>query len=375
MVEKTDESTDIDSAVTPAVGIAIVVAIAVVMASMTFVMIGDVAQPADEAPSAGANVTYLSESTINVQLDNVQNADTVYVRSPMGTMYELEEIGDEQNILNMEDGETPALIAEKDGKRTVVQQIQPHSFKPDKKVLKNKDEGYESLKSAVDDAVAGEIIAVKRDVYEVSNLDVPTAITLIAEDGTVIRDRDTSDSTDATIDVQSDGAVVSNFEIETNEETGVQTNGHDVYVNNVSAKTPDKSSTSKVEAVSGGYNESKGGEAIPQETLESHIVVRDEKGGPGTLVKKVVETKTEYKVQERERYVEERYKSGCSPDTHWAYHTAGRGLVCAGGSVEWGTIYDTRTNTWWTDDKDEGDKVVDEKEVVIEEEYKYRVRG
>lgn len=161
-----------NNGITPVVGVAVLIAITATLAVLVFVTTGGF-MTEQQAPSAGANVNIVSESVIEVQLDSVQNADNVYVESPLGTKYELEKIGDTVEILNIGNKQKPVLIAEKDGKEHVVQGITPRSFDADVVVDKDGSGDSTDIETAINNS-SGETVVVKRDTYN-TNVDISSS--------------------------------------------------------------------------------------------------------------------------------------------------------------------------------------------------------
>lgn len=202
-----------EKGVSPVVAVTVLVAIVVVLSALTLVTVSDVTSPSD-TPAAGVSVDYQSESVISTQLNSIQRADAVYVKTALGTEYKYEEVGDTVEILNIEGEEQMTVIASIDGQRTVLQQIEPHSFDPTYTVGENGD--FETVQAAVQEATSdgdtGEIIAVKRGTYSVDNLALKN-ITLIGETGTTIVD--SGDTTSSTVTV-ANNTTLSNVQVVAN---------------------------------------------------------------------------------------------------------------------------------------------------------------
>lgn len=191
-----------DRAVSPVVGIAVLVAITVILSALVFAVTGGF-MTEQQAPSAGANINIASESVIEVQLDSIQNADSVYVQSPLGTRYEFEGVGDTVEILNIGNKQKPVVIAEKNGKENVVQGITPRSFDADIVVSKNGKGNYESINDALSNVGEDKVIVVKKNTYN-EDITVSQPSRVISEEGTTL---------EGDVAVSSKDVTVSNFKV------------------------------------------------------------------------------------------------------------------------------------------------------------------
>lgn len=230
-----------DSMVSPVVGIALLVAIAVILSTLVLVastqFLGQ-----EQSATAGTSIDHQSESVITVQLNNIQNADTVYVKTALGTEYELQSVGDTARILNIESEGEMAVIAEKDGKRTVVQNIEPHSFDPDYTVG-GENQDFTSVQAAIDEATSNsesdEIIAVKKGTYQTDGITVTDGIKVVGEEGTTIQDTGVNTGV-STVTVE-DGSTFSNIRVESSKTTTISATGDSKLVD---VETPDSTSIS-----------------------------------------------------------------------------------------------------------------------------------
>lgn len=204
--------------VSPVVGIILLTAVTVALVSLAAFFVFDIGRSSTSGVgTATTTVEYESESSITVSLVKKSSADKLIVRSALGTEYSLDSVGESVSILNQDGNETPVVLSEKDGERTVLQSVPPRSFTPDIVVAKGDAGNYSSISEAVKNAVDGDIIVVRKDVYY-ENIDISTAnITLVGESGTVIAD---NSSDTAVIEIQSKGVRVSNFDVNASSSQG-----------------------------------------------------------------------------------------------------------------------------------------------------------
>lgn len=196
------------SGVSPVVGIILLTAVTVALVSLAAFFVFDVGQSGNSGiGTATVTVEYTSESRIDVQLIKQGSADSVIVKSALGTEYTLNSTGDSVTLLNQESNITPVVLSERRSERTVVRSIPPQSFTADIVVSPGTGGDYSKIQRALDNARDGSIIVLKRGVYY-ENIDVTTPnLTLVGETGTVIAD---NSSDNAVIDIQSRGVRVSN---------------------------------------------------------------------------------------------------------------------------------------------------------------------
>lgn len=180
-----------EEGVSPVVGVVLLVAVTVVLSAIVLVTVGAFAGQSDNA-RAGVNVDYESESVISVQLNSMQHADKVLVESALGSTYELNNVGDSVQLLNLENEGQMTVIGVLNGEKTVLQTIKPHSFKAEYTVGENQD--YKTIGAALDQAYSnrrvGEIIVLKKGVHNVETLNLK-GVSVVGESGTIISSNDT----------------------------------------------------------------------------------------------------------------------------------------------------------------------------------------
>lgn len=187
MIQRHLWGSDADSGVSPVVGVVLLVAVVVILSAIVLAAVGVFTSQTENA-RAGVNVDYESESVINVQLDSMENADKVLVKSALGSTYELNNVGDSVQLLNLENEGRMTVVGVLNGERTVLRTIKPHSFKADYTVGKNQE--FNKLSSAVEEArrdgEKGEVIVVKKGKHTVNGLDVE-GVKIVGESGVSIR--------------------------------------------------------------------------------------------------------------------------------------------------------------------------------------------
>lgn len=203
------------SGVSPVVGIILLTAVTVALVGLAAFFVFDVGDSRSSGVgSATVKADYESESRIDVQLLKQGSSEKVIVRSSLGTEYMLNETGDEVVLLNQDGNQTPVVLSEQDGERSVLRSIPPRSFTPDIVVSKQSGQGqYSTVQEALTNARDGDIIVVQRAVYY-ENVDVVKSnITLVGESGTVIADNGSDDSV---VDIRAEGVQVSNIDVNAN---------------------------------------------------------------------------------------------------------------------------------------------------------------
>lgn len=203
----------------PVIGIILLTAVTVALVSLAAFFVFDVGQSSSSGVgTATVSAGYESESRIDVQLLKSGSADRVIVRSALGTEYVLDEAGETVKLLNQDGNQTPVVLGEKNGDRTVLREVPPRSFSPDIVVAKTDSEGqYSSIGSALRNSVDGDIIVLQKGVYY-ENIDISTSnVTLVGESGTVIAD---SNDESSVIDVKADGVRISNINVNANSSQG-----------------------------------------------------------------------------------------------------------------------------------------------------------
>lgn len=198
-----------DDGASPTVGVIVLVAIAVGLVAIASAFVFGIHQP-QSTQSAGTTFDQPIPAETNVMLDSTQSADSVVVVSPLGTEYTVENPGDTATVLNVESRDDIRVLGVADGDRTLLQSQSPTGFTANATVDKHGTEEYSGIQAAVDNASSGDVIAIEKATYT-ENVDVDKNVTLVAEHGTVIRDRNPER---AVFDVSGENVTLANFHID-----------------------------------------------------------------------------------------------------------------------------------------------------------------